>query len=78
MSRIQRTFSPIDGSLYVERELVDAAELAACADRARRAQVAWRRVPLRERCEIAARFVECFSSKKEDIARELTWQIGPA
>jgi len=76
MSRIQRTFSPIDGSLYVERELADASQLALVVERARRAQSEWRRVPLAERRQIALRFVESFSAKSDEIAKELTWQIG--
>jgi len=76
MPRLQRTFSPVDGSLYAERELVDAAELHAAADRARRAQLLWSRVPVAERCRIARAFVEQVTAKGDDIARELTWQMG--
>jgi acyl-CoA reductase-like NAD-dependent aldehyde dehydrogenase len=76
MSRIQRTFSPIDGSLFVERELAESSQLAAIAERARRAQSQWRRVPLTERQQVVQRFVESFSAQRDDIAKELTWQIG--
>ncbi len=76
MSRIQRTFSPIDGSLYVERPLADDAELAAVVARARRAQVEWRGVPIGQRCQLAQGFVERFSAKRDEIAVELTWQMG--
>jgi acyl-CoA reductase-like NAD-dependent aldehyde dehydrogenase len=76
MSRIQRTFSPIDGSLFVERELLDVAALNAAAARARQAQARWRAVPLAERVSLARAFVERFSAKKDDIAAELTRQIG--
>jgi acyl-CoA reductase-like NAD-dependent aldehyde dehydrogenase len=76
MSRIQRTFSPIDGSLFAERELLDAAALSAAAARARQAQARWRAVPIGERVALARAFVERFSAKKDDIAAELTRQIG--
>jgi acyl-CoA reductase-like NAD-dependent aldehyde dehydrogenase len=76
MPRTQRTFSPIDGSLYVERELADDAALGAVVERARRAQALWRRVPLEERCQLARQFVERFAAKRDDIALELTWQMG--
>lgn len=76
MSRIQRTFSPIDGSLYVERELSDATELGAAAARAREAQGRWRNVPLAERIALARAFVERFAAKKDEIAAELTRQMG--
>jgi acyl-CoA reductase-like NAD-dependent aldehyde dehydrogenase len=76
MSVIQRTFSPVDGSLYVERELADLRELGSLAERARRAQKEWRRVPLSQRCALARAFVERFTAHQDDVARELTWQMG--
>jgi acyl-CoA reductase-like NAD-dependent aldehyde dehydrogenase len=76
MSRMQRTFSPIDGSLYVERPLADDAELAAVIARARRAQAEWRRVPIGQRCQLAQGFIERFTAKRDEIAVELTWQMG--
>jgi acyl-CoA reductase-like NAD-dependent aldehyde dehydrogenase len=76
MPRIQRTYSPIDGSLYAERELVGEAELRAVAERSRRAAAHWRKVPLSERCQLAKNFVERFAAKQADVALELTWQIG--
>jgi acyl-CoA reductase-like NAD-dependent aldehyde dehydrogenase len=76
MSRIQRTFSPIDGSLLVERELLDQPALGAAAARAHAAQARWRNVPLAERIALAKTFVERFAAKTDDIAAELTRQIG--
>ena len=76
MSRLQRTFSPIDGSLLVERPLLDAAELQAVAARARQAQARWRAVPLVERLSLARAFVERFTAHKDEISNELTRQIG--
>jgi acyl-CoA reductase-like NAD-dependent aldehyde dehydrogenase len=76
MPRLQRTFTPIDGSLLVERELLDVAELTAAAVRAREAQGRWRSVPLAERIAVAKAFVERFSAKKAEISAELTRQIG--
>jgi acyl-CoA reductase-like NAD-dependent aldehyde dehydrogenase len=76
MSLIQRTFSPVDGSLYVERELAGLTELTRTVERARRAQAEWRRVPLAQRVALAHAFVERFGAHKDDIGRELTWQMG--
>ena len=76
MSRIQRTFSPIDGSLIVERPLLDGSELAAIAVRARQAQARWRAVPLAERSNLARAFVERFVANTDEISSELTRQIG--
>jgi acyl-CoA reductase-like NAD-dependent aldehyde dehydrogenase len=76
MPRIQRTFSPIDGSLFLERPLLGLAELSAVAERARQAQSRWRGVPLAERVGLARAFVERFAAKKDEISIELTRQIG--
>ncbi|HWO13043.1 MAG TPA: aldehyde dehydrogenase family protein, partial [Polyangiaceae bacterium] len=76
MSRIQRTFSPIDGTLFVERPLLDLPELLATAARARQAQARWRSVPLAERVALARAFVERFAAKKDEISTELTRQVG--
>ncbi len=46
------------------------------AARARRAQAEWRRLPLAERCRLVRAFVERFAAKKDEIAIELTRQIG--
>jgi acyl-CoA reductase-like NAD-dependent aldehyde dehydrogenase len=76
MPRTQRTFSPIDGSLLVERGLLDRAGLHAVALRAKEAQTRWRNVPLLERVALARAFVERFSTKKDEVSAELTRQIG--
>ena len=41
--RVQRTVSPIDGSVVAERVLAGPAEVDACLGRAAEAQRAWRR-----------------------------------
>lgn len=73
---IQRTITPVDGSVYCERELVDEAGLDALLERAARAQRAWRGTTLADRAAVCRRFCEIFESKRDEIARELTWQMG--
>ncbi len=76
MPRLQRTFSPVDGSLYVERPLQSLEELQQSVERSRRAQAGWRQVPVAERAALSQRFVEKFTEKRDEIALELTWQMG--
>lgn len=52
------------------------AELRESCAAARRAQVAWAQVPLRERCELVARFCDSFERQSESIAGDLTAQMG--
>jgi acyl-CoA reductase-like NAD-dependent aldehyde dehydrogenase len=72
----QRTISPVDGSVYVERTLAAAAQIEAALESARIAQRLWRNVPLPERAAILARFCDAFESHGDAIAEELSWQMG--
>jgi acyl-CoA reductase-like NAD-dependent aldehyde dehydrogenase len=73
---LQTTVSPIDNSVYVERTLAAAADIGAALDRARAAQRAWRRSAVDQRALILNRFCDAFEARREEIAAELTWQMG--
>jgi acyl-CoA reductase-like NAD-dependent aldehyde dehydrogenase len=73
---MQKTISPIDGSVYVELELATAAVIDEALDRARSAQRAWRGTSIEDRAKILSRFCDEFESQRNDIATELTWQMG--
>ncbi|WP_026234899.1 aldehyde dehydrogenase family protein [Calidithermus timidus] len=74
--QIQRTISPVDGRVYVERELAGPEALERVLDRATRAQRAWAKTPLEERLAIVERMVETMLGAVEQVALELTWQMG--
>ena len=71
-----RTISPIDGSVYVERPLATASEIERALSRAQQAQHAWRNVEVRERAKVLSRFCDEFERRTQEIATELTWQMG--
>ena len=73
-----RCISPADGSVFVERELANATQIAAASRRARRAQRDWRETPLVERRAIALRGVERFCAERAARAEEITRQMGRA
>lgn len=73
---LQTTLSPIDNSIYVERTLASAAYIDVTLDRARMAQRTWRAVPIAERSVILNKFCDAFEAKRDEIAAELTWQMG--
>ncbi len=75
MAQIQ-CLSPVDGSIYAERETADAAAVARALDAAAAAQAEWRRVPLEQRQALLARAVDHFVADRDEIAAELTWQMG--
>jgi acyl-CoA reductase-like NAD-dependent aldehyde dehydrogenase len=71
-----KVISPIDNSVYAERPLAKSADVDRALDLARKAQRSWRNVPLCERARILNRFCDAFEAKRDEIARELTWQMG--
>jgi acyl-CoA reductase-like NAD-dependent aldehyde dehydrogenase len=73
---IQRTISPVDGSVYVERTLAAPAQIEAALENARLAQRMWRSAPMAERAAILGRFCDAFESRRDAIAEELAWQMG--
>src|SRR5579871_2110437 len=76
MSSMQQTFSPLDGSLYVERPLASSQEVAAALAAARKAQAEWKRTPRSERAALCRRFMANLLARKDAIGTELTWQMG--
>jgi acyl-CoA reductase-like NAD-dependent aldehyde dehydrogenase len=72
----QQTLSPIDNSLYVERELATPAQIDTALERAQRVQRTWRDVSVAERAAILNRFCEVFAAQSDAIALQLTWQMG--
>jgi acyl-CoA reductase-like NAD-dependent aldehyde dehydrogenase len=73
---IQKTISPVDGSVFVERPLASPAEIDRMLSAARAAQRRWREVPVADRAAILRRFCDAFEAKRDEIATELTWQMG--
>jgi acyl-CoA reductase-like NAD-dependent aldehyde dehydrogenase len=72
----QQTTSPVDGRIYVERPLADAAAIDATLQRARDAQREWRAVPVTERVALVERFCDALERRRAAVAEELAWQIG--
>ncbi len=73
---LQRTISPVNGSVYVERPLAEPATIDAALDRAVTAQRAWRHTPLADRTAIVTRFVEHMESRADEFGAQLAWQMG--
>jgi acyl-CoA reductase-like NAD-dependent aldehyde dehydrogenase len=71
-----KTISPVDGRIYVERPLETPAGIDRALDSAQRAQTAWAAASLAARCEILTKAVDAFVAKTNDIAAEITWQMG--
>ncbi len=74
--KTQKTLSPIDGSIYVERPLADVEQVKSAITQAQQVQKAWSNVSLAQRKAICTRAIEAFEANKDKIAEELCWQMG--
>jgi acyl-CoA reductase-like NAD-dependent aldehyde dehydrogenase len=73
---ILKTISPIDGSVYVERELASGQWIEAALERAASAQRAWSSVSVAQRAELCRRMAAWCVERVDTLAEELTRQIG--
>jgi len=73
---LQRTISPVDGRVYVERPYATRADIERALNHAVEAQRAWRETPIAERVRICHAFADAFEKRRDAIALELTWQMG--
>jgi acyl-CoA reductase-like NAD-dependent aldehyde dehydrogenase len=71
-----RTISPIDNSVYTERELATPAQIETALQEARRAHRDWRSSSVQQRAAILSGFCDLFEAQRDAIALELTWQMG--
>lgn len=76
MTDIQKTISPVDGSVYAQINLATGVDINNTLNRARVAQQLWRFVPLAERIQILSKFVDIFVGQSDEFAAEITWQMG--
>lgn len=73
---MQRTISPVDNSIYVEREPATAEQIDRALDVAVRAQREWKAIPIKERAALCLAMVEAFVGRAGELATELSWQMG--
>ncbi len=71
-----KVISPVDGRVYVERPLASEVEIERALARARAAQERWRETAVAERAAILARAADALVAQADEIALEITWQMG--
>ncbi|HWA49079.1 MAG TPA: aldehyde dehydrogenase family protein, partial [Dongiaceae bacterium] len=76
MATVQKTITPIDNSVYVERPYASAAEISATLKRAAEAQTAWKHTPIAERAKMLGKAVDIFLTHKDEYAEQITRQMG--
>lgn len=70
------TINPADGSVAVQRAYATAAQLHSALQRAVQAQAAWKQVSVADRASKVGKGVDAFVARKDEIAAELTRQMG--
>ena len=73
---LQKTITPVDGSVYAERELASARSIEQALEKASKAQKAWKQLPVAERAAVCRRMAEWCVARADALATELSWQMG--
>src|SRR5205823_7480065 len=73
---LQRTISPVDGSVYVERAPASDQVIEQALEASVTAQPGWKKVPVAERAAICRRMADWCMANADQLGEELTWQIG--
>jgi acyl-CoA reductase-like NAD-dependent aldehyde dehydrogenase len=76
MAKVQRTITPVDGSVYAQRELASNPAIERALFLAAKAQKAWQQVPVAERAAVCRRMAEWCVARADELASELSWQMG--
>lgn len=71
-----QTISPIDNSVYVERQIADGKTIEKVLSTAQAAQRSWKATSITERAAICLKAIEYFQNNAAEIAAELTHQMG--
>lgn len=75
-TNVQRTLSPIDGSLVVERPLHTPKDVDLALSRATPAQRTWAGLSLEERQQQVSGLIDHLVGHREELAGEITRQMG--
>lgn len=73
---VLKCISPIDGSVYAERETLSSTDAKALVQSAKAAQIEWAERPLDERIELVMAGVAAIGDMNVEIVPELAWQMG--
>ena len=76
MGQMLKCISPIDGSVYAERETLSRATAFEAAQRARAAQAGWAARPLQERIDLVMAGVAAVGAMNDEIVPELAHMMG--
>ena len=73
---LQKTITPIDNSIYLERELASDSKINSVLDTASTSFEIWKNTSLDDRINIVNKFIDNLIALKDEISKEICWQIG--
>jgi len=68
--------SPIDGSIYAERDYATEEEITQAFNRSIQAQQTWKNTDIYHRQQCCREMVNAFTDNAEEIAEQLCWMMG--
>ncbi|MBB3995920.1 acyl-CoA reductase-like NAD-dependent aldehyde dehydrogenase [Sulfitobacter undariae] len=71
-----KCISPIDGSIYAERETLTRAQADEAVTKAKAAQADWAARPLEDRIALVQAGVAAVGAMNDEIVPEIAWQMG--
>ena len=78
MGNSLKTISPVDGSVYVEREFATPALVEHAFRQAKTVSQSWQKVPVCERAKLCHKAIDIFIHKKENHCQRVVLANGAA
>ncbi len=73
---IQKTITPIDNSIYLERSLSSEDEINDILDKSERSFISWKNTSIEDRIIIINKFIDNLLNLNTEVSKEICWQIG--
>ena len=73
---IQKTITPINNSVYIERPIASDNEINEILEKSHKNFSEWKNTSIDERKVILNKFINNLISLKDEISKEICWQIG--
>ena len=73
---IQKTITPIDNSVYLERPLSTEAEIDKVIESSKKSFQSWKNTSIEDRITIINKFIDNLITLKPEVSKEICWQIG--
>ena len=73
---IQKTITPIDNSVYLERPLSTQTEIDNVIENSKKSFQSWKNTSIEDRITIINKFIDNLIALKPEVSKEICWQIG--